>query len=234
MSERTWATIWEARQLDPERSSLLAQLMAADGFDSGFGNVDEAAWLRYVGMVEDQLGIAPGSSVYEVGCGAGAFVYPLYQAGCPIGALDASETLLGYAARVMPNATLCRAEAAALDPSEPYDFVVSNGVFLYFPSLDYARGVLERMAKKARRGLAVLDVPCLAKRSAAEQMRRGYLSEAEYEAKYRGLEHLYFDRGWFDATLRELGFTSVTIADQQIAGYANGPYRFNVFARREY
>lgn len=232
MSERTWQTIWEKRQLDPRRGSVLAQLMAADGFDSGFGDVDEAGWRHYVGEVQRALGITPTSSLYEVGCGAGAFLYDFYQQGCTVAGLERSETLLGFAKIVMPNAALTRDDAANL-PTEPrFDFVVSSGVFLYFPSLEYADAVLTRMWHKATRGIAVLDTPDAAQRDAAIAMRRGYLDEAAYEAKYRGLDHLYIARDWFATRLRTLGARAVTIVDQSMPNYANGKHRFNVIALR--
>lgn len=229
---RNWQTIWESRSLDASRTSVLAQLMAADGFDSGFGNLTEDGWRSYVGVVTNALGVAPGTSVYEVGCGAGAFLYEWYQAGVEVAGLDGSETLLGFARAVMPNAKLERAEASALAIDPKYDVVVSSGVFLYFPSLDYAADVLAKMWQKSRGAIAVLDVPDAAKRAEAIAMRRGYMDEATYEAKYRGLEHLYFPREWFADKLRELGARDVQIVDQAIAGYANGAHRYNVIARR--
>lgn len=229
---RSWKTIWDARTLDATRPSVLAQLMAADGFDSGFGDLDEAGWRSYVDVVTRALDVTPETSVYEVGCGAGAFLYDWYQQGTTVAGLDASETLLGFARQAMPRAELVCAEAAALDPATPYDVVVSSGVFLYFPSLDYAADVLARMWHKARRAIAVLDVPDAARRDAAIAMRRGFLDEAAYEAKYRGLEHLYIPRDWFTAQLAALGAARVSIVDQAIAGYANGAHRYNVVAHR--
>ena len=33
---RTWDEVWDARSLDASKGTLLAQLMAADGLDTGF------------------------------------------------------------------------------------------------------------------------------------------------------------------------------------------------------
>jgi len=138
--------------------------------------------------------IAPPSSVFEVGCGAGAYLWELYRSGCEIGGLDASATLLAYARQVMPCGRFTHGEASALESRERHDFVISNGVFLYFPSLDYARQVLEVMVRTARRGIMVLDVPDEAKREEALAIRRRWIGEAEYEARYEGLQHLHFSR----------------------------------------
>jgi hypothetical protein len=52
-----------------------------------------------------------------------------------------------------------------------YDFVISNGVFHYFPDLDYAGQVLGRMIAKARRTVAIIKVSDLSRRDEAERVR---------------------------------------------------------------
>jgi hypothetical protein len=228
---RTWKDIWEARRIDSTRPSQLAQLMAADGLDSGFSEVGEAAWRAVAARIGGRLGVTPASSLFEVGCGAGAFLYPFDEAGSPVGGLDASATLVGYARAAMPGARLDVGDAAKLDIDEKWDFVVSFGVFLYFPTLEYAAGVLARMAAKARRGIAILDVADAAKRAEAMAMRRGSMGAAEYDDKYRGLDHLFIARDWMRDTLRGLNLTDIAIEDQSLADYGNAPFRYNVFAR---
>ena len=222
--------MWAARRLDPTRGSLLAQLMAADGLDTGFGDVDEAPWRAFVHHTAAVAGISRGDSVFDVGCGAGAYLFDLAALGCTVGGLDASEALLGYARTAMPQARWVHGDALDLDDAERWDFVAACGVFLYFPSLDYARAVLGRMARKASRGVLVLDVPDLAKHEATETARRRRIGDAAYAAKYAGLSHLYIDKAWFETALRELGFGRVRIEDQAITGYANAASRYNVFA----
>ncbi len=229
MSEQSWQKVWESRRLNPDEKSELKRLMTADGFE-GLGGVGEGEWREYVARIGSRLGVTPGSSLYEVGCGAGAFLQPWREADVELGGLERSATLLDFARAALPNARLERAEAAALDCDFRYDVVVSNGVFLYFTSLPYAGEVLDRMTKKARRALAVLDVPDAAYKTEALAMRRGLLGAAAYDEKYRGLDHLYFERGWFEKTLSAIGLQRVEIEDQTLGGYAHAPFRYNVFA----
>jgi len=149
--------------------------------------------------------------------------------GCQVAGLDGSAALIGYAQKHLPRGQWTLGDAADLDPQPRYDFVVSSGVFLYFPSLDYARAVLERMAQKARTGLLILDVPDCACRDAAiaERMR---IAGDDYNRRYRGLDHLYYERSWFQEALASLGICRTVVRDQSIEGYINGQYRFNVFA----
>lgn len=188
--------------------------MAAGGLDTGLGRVTEPAWRSFVESVAETLDIGPGSRVFEVGCGAGALLYPLAENGYIVGGLDQSPTLVGYARQAMPEGRFMVGDAAAFDPAEPWDVVLACGLFRHFPNLDYARGVLARMAAKATHAIAILDVPDL-----------------DRKEKASGLDHLFYDRGWMFHALAEIGASAVQIEDQKIEGYANARFRFNVFAR---
>jgi SAM-dependent methyltransferase len=229
MKATTWKEVWEARRLDPAKGSVLAQLIAADGFDDGFSKFSEEAWRQYVLRTARTIGIGPESKLFDVGCGAGAFLFELARQGCRVAGLDASSTLLQYAARAIPGGTWIHADAAALEVDPAYDFVIAGACFHYFPSLEYAGEVLRRMVGKARRGVAVLDVPDLALREQAIEERRRLGGGEAYERKYDGLSHLYYPRDWFESTLARLGVARVEIAGQHIEGYANSAHRFNVF-----
>jgi SAM-dependent methyltransferase len=230
----SWAQVWGRREPAAfEGESELARLIAADGMDSPFGKVQESAWRAYVARIAAALKIEAGSTVFDVGCGAGAFLYPLFEQGVTVAGLDQAESMVAHARRLMPGMVFEASDAAALDASQPYDVVLSSAAFLYFPTLVYSRAVLEKMAAKARRAVAVLDAPDAAVQAEALAVRRGLLGASEYEEKYRGLDHLYFERGWIEAVLRGCGFTRFRCEAQQIEGYANAAHRFNVMAFRD-
>lgn len=228
---RTWRDVWASRTLDRDRASVLERLMAADGLDTGFGNVTEDAWREFSIGVADRVGAAEGSRVFEVGCGAGAFLYPWYERGCVVGGLDQSAALIDYATEAMPGGAWTVADANAIAAADRCEIVLACGVFMYFPDLTYARDVLAQMVSKSTRHVVILDVPDRQRQDAALAFRRGSLGEAEYEEKYRGLDHLFFEREWFRDTLRSLGVSKMEIEDQRVHGYQNAQFRFNVFAR---
>jgi len=226
-----WNEVWAARRLDRSRATLLEQLLAADGFDTDFGNVTPEAWRAAVHRRAAELGIDAGSSVFEVGCGAGAFLCELRALGCTVGGIDASPALIEIARQALPGGQFDVCDAALLPPTPKAEFVVSCGVFLYFGSLAYARRVIDAMAQKATRAVAILDLPDLAQRDQAVTERQAVLGgEAAYSERYAGLEHLYFDRAWMRDALEQAGLTQVRIADQDIAGYSTGMHRFNALA----
>lgn len=224
-----WAQIWAARQVAEELPTMEA-LIRADGFDLGAGRVDAAAWSRYCAELGGRLGIRPGDTLFEVGCGAGALLKVFHAAGHAVAGVDYSPALVAAAARAMPGMAFAVAHADEYRAAA-HDFVLANSVFSYFPDLDYARRVLERMVATARKGVAILDVPDLARRDAAEAFRAAALPPGEYEARYQALAHLYYAREWFGACACSRGWR-LSVCDQWLEGYGNAPYRFNVLLLR--
>lgn len=221
-----WQEVWQHRQR-AELGSTFQTLLMLDGYDA-FGALSEQDWQTHIRALSARLKIEPGESIFDVGCGAGAVLYPFYEQGHRVAGLDYSEAQVQVASDVMPGADICLGEANTLDPTELFDVVLAHGVFLYFPDCAYAANVLQRMLHKARRIVAVFDVPDLATRAQALAFRRQAMGEQEYARRYSGLDHLYFDRDWFRETL-EAQDVQIEIQNQALPQYPHNPYRFNVF-----
>ncbi len=232
-SPNTWPRVWAERRLDPSFGSIRAQLLAADGFDSAFvGGLDEEAWTASASRWEQELGVTPGCSVFEVGCGAGAFLYHFHNQGCHVGGIDQSASLLGVARSVMPEGDFSLTEAIEVPVVPRADFVLSCSVFEYFPSLEYARTVLERMSVRAKRAVLILDLPDEARKAEALEWRIARAGGPEaYRAAYAGLDHQYYAREWVEDVLRSCGLEFVRTSDQDIPGYGNARFRFNALGR---
>ena len=227
MSDR-WRDVWCRRKATDEGTLGLRELLDLDGFDSGAGHVDVADWREYARKVAGMLGLADGNSIYEVGCGAGAFLYALSEvAAVRVAGCDYSAVLVDSARSAIPGGNFAVLEAEKLPLEPAYDFVISNGVFHYFRGDAHARAVLERMIAKARRAVAVLDVPDLSTRVAAEQARRESLTPDEYDRKYSGLSHRYYERSWF-ADVAALNGMDCRAFRSPIPNYAQSHYRFGV------
>jgi trans-aconitate methyltransferase len=227
-----WRPVWERKGAQVQDGALaLGELLRANGFDTGHGDITVDAWTAYAEQVLDLLGAEPGHSVYEIGCGAGAFLMPIRQLGLTVAGSDYSSSLLAAASKALPDGEFECCEASDVPPLPRHDFVVANSVFFYFADLDYAEAVIRTMVGKARRGIAILDNPDLAHREETLALRYQVAGgKAEYEERYRGLDHLYFSRDWFAQRLLQVGAASVVIRDQEIKHYGNAAGRFNVFA----
>ncbi len=228
-----WKTIWEKKSLTniDNNDHILMTLMKLDGFDSGFNALTEEIWIDYVTYIKDKLKISNNQSVFEVGCGSGAFLYPFYLNGHIIGGLDYSESLVEAAKHFMPKGSFSVSEAIDLSTDEKYDFVVSNGVFLYFTTYAYAREVLAKMLEKANYSIAVLEVSDYDKKDEALFIRKKHMNEEEYTKRYKGLDHLYYKKSWFLQLADEFN-CNIEIEDQKIKKYPNNLYRFNVFLHK--
>jgi cyclopropane fatty-acyl-phospholipid synthase-like methyltransferase len=232
----TWSDIWNKRSLhdgDTTRSLTLEDLLLANGYDTSTGRVSAADFENYNRSVSEKCGIQPGDSLFEVGMGAGAFLLPLYQAGHPVGGLDYSSSLIGIAGQAMPGAKngFIVGGASHLNTRKKYDIVLSSGVFLYFPDYRYARIVVEKMITKSKKTIAVLDIPDIAHKEQTEKFRRESLPPGTYDEKYRGLDHLYYERSWF-YELSDTHGLDIRVFDQHMQGYENGRFRFNVVMKK--
>jgi hypothetical protein len=116
--------------------------------------------------VAETLDIGPGTRVFEVDCGDGAFLFPFHQNGYVVGGIDGDAALVAHAAAAMPGGSFSVAPASALDPAMPWDVVIcrlsraaSKGSLSAAADSDAIRGLVARMFAKATHAVAVLDVP---------------------------------------------------------------------------
>ena len=166
--------------------------------DSSFTDGWTADLVEYVA---ETLDIGPGTEVFEVACGAGEFLIPLYDNGYLVGGLDANPALIADARAAMPEGRFTIGFLTALDPAQPWHVVVCR-TFGMFPDVDYARGVLARMAAKATHAVALLAVP---------------------ESR--------FDRRWMLHAFAEIGVSAVQMEAVKGAEGEMKEARYNVFAR---
>jgi SAM-dependent methyltransferase len=205
---KQWREVWSHRDVEFPRhddKDLLQHLIYADGFDTPMTAIAAPDWLAHAREIARRMHLKPTDSVFEVGCGGGAFLLPFYRQGHKVGGLDLSVPMLRQATHLMPGMNFVVGDAADLDVTVPYEAVVSNGVFMYFDDLSHAATVLERMVRKAVRAVAVCGVPDVRLQQECEAMRRQIHLDGEYDEKYSGLEHLYFDRDWFESFGRDHG-----------------------------
>ena len=226
-----WKNIWEKRNIiniDTINSTdvILDKLIKADGFDGGTGNIELDSWKEYIMHLSKTINLSTSDSLFEVGCGGGAFLYLFFQNEHKVGGIDFSPSLIDNAQQIMPGMDFKTGDAKELDYRQKYDIVVANSVFFYFPDYDYAKDVLLRMIKKSKKSVLIMDIPNLQLKEECESIRRAAYAPDEYEKKYEGLSHLYFEKSFFTEIAHE-NKLKITIFDQNIKNYGNSRYRFN-------
>jgi len=231
---KTWNEIWCERQLQGLYHSediCLQDLIFADGFDTKTGKVNSEDWAHHIREISKKIDLTRGDSIFEIGCGSGAFLYLWYNEGYRVGGIDYSENLIQIANQAMKGVNFLVSDANKVDTEERFDVVLSNSVFQYFRNYSYAKEVIERMILKARKTIAILEIPDLAKKEQSESARRAALPEGEYEKEYTGLEHLYYEKDWFTQFSDIFGY-NIEIFDQDFKNYGNSQFRFNVIMKK--
>jgi trans-aconitate methyltransferase len=221
-----WQKIWNNRVAPTSSHLSLEDLLILNGYDTGAGHVPVADFRGNAQEVCNRLQLREGDSVYDVGCGAGAFLMALREVvDIRVGGIDYSKNLIAAARRALPESEFKAVDAAALETTPRFDWVVSHGVFHYF-ELAYADTVLNLMLLKAIKGVAIFELPDKSVYEASEKMRRAKLSPDQYESKYAGLKHTYFDRSWFSGKAAELG-AKCEIFQSFIPNSSQSNFRFN-------
>ena len=108
--------------------------------------------------VAETLDIGPGTRVFEVDCGDGAFLHPFHQNGYIVGGIDGDPAAIERAIGAMPDGIFQVGMATALDPAIPWDVIVCRSLS-GAPDVDYMRGLVARMFAKATHAIALLNVP---------------------------------------------------------------------------
>ena len=228
-----WKEIWDKK--DRVQKYILECMVKSDGFDS-LGTFQVQNWLDYCETLYSKLGVREGVSVFEAGCGSGAFLYPLFLKGNTVGGLDYCEQLVNMAGSFMPGFHFLCADAEELDTDKKFDVVVSHSLFHYFQDYDKARTVLEKMIFKSNKVIGVFDV-------CDEEMKAEYhkerienfvkegFTEAQYWEKYQNLDHLFYSRSFFESVANEFGL-HLEFSPQTDPNYGNSRLRYNVTFRK--
>lgn len=236
-----WKTVWErkGREADerlrraPDQPLELNELLAWNGYDSAAATMTSARWLDYVDYIARRLGLSPGMNVCEVGCGAGALLWPLQQRGLNVWGVDYAQGLLDVCRGLMPEGHFALAEATQV-PLEPgfFDAVWSNGVCIYFPDLRHAEAAFAEKVRlvKPRGTIGLFDLNDAAKKAEYAAIKIQALGAEAYRRAYADHPHLFYEKAWILDLAQRHGLKAL-IEDQALPGYPNSGFRFNALFR---
>lgn len=94
-----------------------------------------------------------------------------------------------------------------------FNFIFSNSAFHYLPNEEYVFSVIKKAYSLLTKGgtLALLDLNDIKTKDIYNAIRKGNMSEAEYHAKYAGLNHLFFDKCEIFDFINSLGFEKIIV-----------------------
>ena len=233
-----WKNIWDKREdnlaeIDlGDTNAVFSELKRVDGFDLEGGIPIESLLTQFNNTMRE-LELKKGDSVFEVGAGSGANLFLFAKQGLSVGGLDYSEKLLAILRRVVPSENLLEcihAEAKDLPTDKKYDAVFSNGVFVYFSDLSYAKTVMEKMLAKSKGNIGVLDVYDEAKKDECMAHRKATIPD--YEERYKDLPKLFYPREFFEGFAREHDL-DVKFCENELTVYGNAPFMYHCYMRRK-
>lgn len=221
-----WKNIWNNKGKGANITSI-QDLINANGYETS--GLNEKNLKDFIDKQIEKLKIVKGDSVYEIGCGSGTILSLLHDKGVLVGGCDYSESLIEIckSLKVSDDVSHKLADQISIEPQ--YDFVISMGVFHYFPDLEYVTKVTELMLKKAKRRIAILDLNDEDKRDLYFEIRRAH--EPDYDKKYEGMDHLFINKQFWIDFSNKRGLKLI-IEDQKINGYKNEKFRYNIYLKK--
>jgi hypothetical protein len=126
--------------------------------DPRMAGVDADDLVSLVLRVAGAVSMPPGARVFVVGCGTGALGAVFALAGAQAGGVDDRADLVAIAREALPDGTWTVGDPAAVDPGEPWDYVVGAALFGRYAEADARRGLIARMVAKAGRAVLLVDV----------------------------------------------------------------------------
>jgi cyclopropane fatty-acyl-phospholipid synthase-like methyltransferase len=220
-----WKKIWNSK--NPTEINSLQDLINANGFEST--GLTTKNLISFVTHISNTLGISQRASVYELGCGSGSNLYIFKNLGFRVGGCDYSQPLFNIANELDISDDITCTIAHEIDTIRKYDWVISLSVFQYFPDLEYAKSVADKMLEKSKKGIAILDLNDESKRELYYSIRRK--SEPDYDKKYEGFEHLFIDKSFWMDFAKERAL-EIIIEDQVLQDYKNSEFRYNIYLKK--
>ncbi len=226
--KKSWSLFWKNKGknecFDP---------VALIGYDKAI-NVSKKNFVnQIIETVKLKLKLSSSDEFLEVGCGAGMLLIPLSKITKTACGVDLSLSLVNKLRKVHPELKLFLAEANNLPfEDQTYDKVLVHSVFHYFPSFKYSKEVIFELLRICRKSglILIMDIPDVARKKECIK----YMSKF-HPKKYadKELQHLFYSKKFFE----EIFYTQnlkYEIFDQNIIGYSNSGFRFNVLIKNKF
>lgn len=233
-----WKKVWNKKTCAEDISGLsfeelFLQMKMLAGYDShGTCRISFASFCKeYYEMIEC-LSVRDGivkklNSLYEIGCGCGANLLLAQRDQLEVGGADYSTGVIEFARKVFgTDSDIIDDEAINVPAAPKYDACVSNGVFPYFTSEEYAQKVLEIMLEKSNLSMGILH---LHDKERQEEILADCRSRIEnYDERYKDLQKTFYSKKFFTDFAEKHGL-QIRFTKPDMAGYWNNSYVYNVY-----
>lgn len=154
-------------------------------------------------FIESNLGIRPGESIAEFGCGNGAnLLYFKQKFQSDVSGIDISYRLIDFCKRLFPDRDKFFLHDIKKLESKSVDYFICNSVFQYLPTCEDAFDIILEMKRVARKSILITDIKNIMFKDKFQdtQMSRQKLTREEFDNKYKTTPHLFFYKKQFNET----------------------------------
>lgn len=222
----TWKTIW-----DEKGKHVNVPIHQVDGFDL----LNDEQWDYMISQVAKPICIKNGESVFECGCGAGAFLSSLLRQypDLRVSGIDYSESLLTTARRNLSGDFYCgdMTDLTFIQDNH-FDHAVSFSTFHYLSSEESARKVVREMVRITKNGgvICIGEVSDLAKKEEALAIRKKTHKDHK-RVSFQNPDHLFLSKDLFRELSDDLRLL-INIIDHEtfdLPFYETAKYRYSVY-----
>jgi len=169
--------------------------------------------------------------VLEIGCGIGINLLNFYQTGSDVCGVDYAEETIETCKFFMPNGQFVVSDALNYNFDNKFDLILSNSVFQYFDNYEYSCKVIKKMLSHLdKNGICIIsDLFCLDKMEEYIAFRKKELNISDYEwdTRYSGLNHLYYDKNKLKNYVESLNF-GVKLVEPSFYQSGHNQFRFDL------
>ena len=135
---KSWKSIWNSKSIQSKEKISISDLIKLDGFDTGCGLYDEVSWVEMVRDFVNIVDLPPNSNVYEIGWGAGGFLYTIKEiVDINCFGIDYSKNLIDIAKRVIPEGKFLEDEAINIQANGKEFNLYNKTLPLLLPTAKY-------------------------------------------------------------------------------------------------
>lgn len=210
-----WLRYWENKGREGRNIDVIS------GYEGHLSELPEDSHRRLISSIVDKLDLNENDNLLDVGCGAGMITLPLEDYVSEVIGIDASVSML----RHIPEEAKTNVLASMADMMPFYDNVfdkvLCHSIFQYFPNKEYAEKALKEMYRICKSGgkIYVVDIP--------DAEKEGDYN-LEKKTEYHNLTRIFYSKESFLNI-----FPSAQIFNNELEGYGNAQYRFNILLEKE-
>ena len=225
----SWNEIWDERGREYPGDDPLA----INGFDQGFGAIDNKTFIDVAGSLQKDLMLNHTDKVLDVGCGSGPYVNQLSSLTKSIIGIDLSQNMVDKAIKLYPHCSFRQAEPINLPFADAsFTKVYCHSVFHYFRDNSYAECVFSVMLRVSVPGARIVlsDLMDVEKKAEYLEFRKSFSDSPKWTSSVEEpVAHLYYDKSFFkDLKMKFEQINSIIVKDRTVDGYKNSQFRFDV------